>query len=101
MTISFSKTIDLVFNTWAIAWSNPLDFTTKHGTSIKARSKDVMNPFICVSDPAAQLPIRLFSLKEGKSDHVIIARLLFHLVIVKTPAVDPGRSACFQTIAFK
>src|SRR5437868_3890606 len=91
MAIPFGKPTDLIFNTWAISWSDTLNSSLVHRAFFKSGLQQLMYLFVCVSDPTAFLFCRCYSFRfqKAKSRYLVIAPLFFHFGIVKASSVNP------------
>ena len=66
VAVPFGEAVDLVFDAGAVAGSNTLDATTKHGTSVKAGFEDIVDGWVGVGDPAASLGLGFMDVQKGE-----------------------------------
>jgi len=78
VAVSFSKSIDLIFYTWTIPGSYPINPSGKHGTSVESCFQDIMNFLVGIGYPTAFLFGGFLRFQERKTGYHFIAWLLFH-----------------------
>src|SRR5579864_1149785 len=98
MSFFVGKTVQLVFNTWTIAWSDSIYPSGKHRTPVKARFQYIMNNRIRISDPTASLLFGKGNVQIRKSHRVFITLLFLHFAIIQTSAVNSGGCSGFKPV---
>ena len=100
VSVSISKTDDLVLNRWAISRPDPLDLTAVESRTTEPSTNDVVGPFVGFGNMAADLPGMIDGFgQKGETGHWIIARLRLQNGKVDRPAIDSRRSTRLQACA--